>query len=214
MHSVPLMIDVLLADPQVLFRDGVARAIRQDPELRLVAEAEDGRTALIEIGRRSPAVAVVARELGTLDGDSVVAAVTRDGLATRVLIVDTAPGAGTWRLLGDGAAGVVSRRVSHDALRAAVHHAAQGGVVLCEEAQAAVAGEIRLRQVGDRPLLSPREQEILKLEAAGLSAPEIGRRLHLATSTVRSHHKHLLEKLEARDRAQLICHAMRRKLIE
>jgi two-component system nitrate/nitrite response regulator NarL len=208
------VIEVLLADAQPLFRDAVARVIRQDPELRLVAEAEDGRAALTEINRHAPAVAVVARDLGELDGDSVLAAVTRERLPTRVLMLDAAPGPETWSLLGDGAAGVISRRVSPDALRAAVHHAARGGVVLCEEAQAAVAGEIRIRQVGERPLLSPREQQILALEAEGLNAPEIARRLHVATSTVRTHHKHLLEKLEARDRAQLILHARRRKLIE
>jgi len=63
-------------------------------------------------------------------------------------------------------------------------------------------------------LLSPREQEVLYLVAEGLSAPQIAGRLQVATSTVRTHHKHLLAKLEAHDRAQLVRHAMRRKLLD
>jgi two-component system nitrate/nitrite response regulator NarL len=117
-------------------------------------------------------------------------------------------------LLGDGAAGVLSRRVTPDAIRAAVYRVARGGTALCEEAQAAVADEIRARRPDDRPLLSPREQQVLELVADGLSAPQIARRLHLATSTVRTHLKRLYDKLEASDRAQLVRYAMRRKLLD
>jgi two-component system nitrate/nitrite response regulator NarL len=208
------VIAVVLADAQPLFREAVARVIRQDPELQLVAEVADGRAALAAIAARAPAVALVARELAGLGGDGVLAAVVRDRLATRVVLLDAAPGPEAWALLGDGAAGVLSRRVTPDALRAAVHRVARGGTALCEEAQAAVAVEIRSRRAQERPLLSPREQQVLDLVADGLSAPQIGRRLHLATSTVRTHHKHLLDKLGAHDRAQLVRHAMRRKLLD
>ena len=214
MPSVAAVIVVILADGQPLFRDAVARVIRQDPELQLVAEAGDGRTAITEITRRAPAVAVVARDLGGIDGAGVLAAVTRDRLATRVLLLDGAPGPEAWKLLGDGAAGVLSRRVTPETLRKAVHRAARGDTVLCDEAQSAIGVEIRARRVGERPLLSPREQQVLYLVGDGLSAPEIARRLQLATSTVRTHHKRLLDKLDARDRAQLVRHAMRRRLLD
>jgi two-component system nitrate/nitrite response regulator NarL len=130
------------------------------------------------------------------------------------VLLDHAPDAQAWELIGDGAAGVLSRRVTPDALRAAIRRVASGQTALCEEAQTAVAGEIRGRSAAERPLLSPREQQVLELVADGLSAPQIGCRLQLATSTVRTHHKHLLVKLEARDRAQLVRQAMRRKLLD
>jgi two-component system, NarL family, nitrate/nitrite response regulator NarL len=208
------VIAVVIADAQPLFRDGLARVIRQDAELQLLAEATDGRAILASIRELGPRVALVARELSGLDGSGVLAAVAREGLATRMILLDPDPGPEAWDLLGDGAAGVLSRRVTPDALRAAVHRVADGGTVLCDEVQAVVATEIRGRRVGERPLLSPREQQILELIGDGLSAPQIGRRLHLATSTVRTHHKHLLAKLEAGDRAQLVRHAMRRKLLD
>jgi two-component system nitrate/nitrite response regulator NarL len=208
------VITVVIADAQCLFRDGLARVIHQDVGLLLLREAEDGRAVVASIRELAPDVALVARDLPGLDGDRVVAAVSRERLATRVVVLDATPGAHVWDLLGGGAAGVLSRRVTPDGLRAAVRHAAGGGTALCEEAQAAIGLEIRGRHQGARPLLSAREQEILELVGDGLSAPQIARRLHLAPSTVRTHHKHLLAKLEARDRAQLVRHAMRRKLLD
>jgi two-component system nitrate/nitrite response regulator NarL len=208
------VIDVLVADLQPLFRDALARVIRQDPELRLAGELGDGRAAVAAIRAHHPGVALVARELPELGGDGVLAAVVRERLSTRVVLLDPAPGPEAWALLGDGAAGVLSRRVTPDAVRAAVHRVARGGTALCEEAQAAVAGEIRARRPGERTLLSPREQEVLELLADGLSAPQIARRLQLAISTVRTHIRHLYNKLEVSDRGQLVRHAMRRNLVD
>lgn len=208
------MIAVLLADAQPLFRDAVARVVRQDPELRLVADVAAGRAALAAISDHQPDVALIACDLPDLAGERVLAAVVRDRLSTRVVLIVAEPGPDAWTLLGDGAAGVLSRRVSSEALRTAVHRIARGETVLCHDAQTAIATEVRARTAAGRTLLSPREQEVLNLVADGLSAPQIARRLQLATSTVRTHHKHLLAKLDAHDRAQLVRHAMRRKLLD
>lgn len=208
------MIDIVLADAQPLFRDAAARVVRQDPELRLVAEVADGRSAVAAIIEHDPDVIVVARELNELDGDAVLAAVVRDRRRVRVVLIDAQPGPAAWDLLGYGAAGVLSRRVTPDALRAAVHRVVRGETALCHEAQTAIAREVRARNARERSLLSPREQEVLYRVADGLSAPQIAARLQLAPSTVRTHLKHLMDKLEARDRAQLVLHAMRRGLLD
>jgi two-component system nitrate/nitrite response regulator NarL len=209
------MISVVIADTQPLFRDAVARVIRQDAGLQLAGELADGRAALAAIRRDAPAVAVIARDLAGLDGERVLAAVVRERLGTRVVVLlDGAPDTSTWSLLGDGAAGVLSRSVTADALRSAVHRVAGGGTALCEGAQAAVAGEIRVRRPRERALLSRREQEVLGLLADGLSAPLIARRLQLGVTTVRTHIAHLYDKLEVNDRGQLVREAMRRKLLD
>jgi two-component system nitrate/nitrite response regulator NarL len=209
------VIRLVLADAQPLFRDAVARVLRQDPEVQLLAEVAGGRAAVAAIAERRPDVALVAVDLPDLPGDRVLAAAVRAGSGTRVVLIDAVPGLDAWSLLGEGAAGVLSRRVSADALRTAVHRVARGQTALCHDAQTAVAGEVRARAAtSDRSLLSPREQQVLDLVADGLTAPQIARRLQLAPSTIRTHHKHLLAKLEARDRAQLVRHAMRRKLLD
>jgi two-component system nitrate/nitrite response regulator NarL len=204
------VIDVLVGDLQPLFLDGLARVIRQDSALRLIAEAADGRSALEAIRAHRPAVALLARDLGELSGDRVLNAIVRDGLPTRVVLFDAEP----WDALGEGAAGVLSRRASPDAVRSAVHRVARGGTALGDEAQTAVAREIRARRPREQPLLSPREHEVLELIADGLTAPAIARRLQLATTTIRTHIERIYDKLEVSDRGQLVRDAMRRGLIE
>jgi two-component system nitrate/nitrite response regulator NarL len=208
------MIAVVIADAQPLFRDGLARVIRQDVELRLLAEAADGRAVLASIRELAPRVALVARELPELDGSGVLAAVVRERLTARVVLLDPDPGPAALELLGDGAAGVLSRRVTPDVIRRSLHRVARGGIALCDEAQAAVATEARARRPRERPLLSPREQQVLELVGDGLSAPAIARSLQLGTSTVRTHIQHLYDKFEVNDRGQLVRAAMRRKLLD
>jgi two-component system nitrate/nitrite response regulator NarL len=205
------MIDVVVGDSEPMFLDGLVRVIRQDSELHLVAGVADGPAALAAIREHLPAVALLSQPLGA---ERILAAVVRDALPTRILLLDRAPADAVWDALGGGAAGVLSRRVSPDAIRAAVRTAAGGGTALCEDAQAAVAGEIRARRPHEEPLLSARERESLAHIAQGWTAPEIAAELQLAITTVRTHIQHLLDKLQARDRAQLIHHAMRRHLLD
>jgi two-component system nitrate/nitrite response regulator NarL len=207
------VIDVVIADPHPLFRDALARVMHQDPELRVAAEAGDGRAALAAIRRHEPAVAVLARELTDLDGDRLLLAVRRSHPSTRVLMLDADPGPGIWDLLGHGAAGILSRRVTADVIRRSVHRVARGGTALCDDVQAALATEVRARRPHEPSLLTPREQQVLELVAEGLSSPAIAQQLQLGTTTVRTHLGHLYDKLGVHDRAQLVREAMRRNLL-
>ncbi len=209
-----MVIDVVVSDWQPLARDGMARVIRQDSGMRLVAEAADADAALRAIRRHQPAVAVVAPDADDARCERLLAVVRREQLPTRVVVLTADPGTSAWDALGVGAAGVLSRRVTPDVVRGAVRDVASGGVALCGEAQDALAGEVRARRPSEGPLLSAREQEILELLADGLRAPAIARRLQIATATVRTHIQHLYEKLDAHDRGQLVRQAMRRNLLE
>ena len=208
------MIDVVVCDGHPLFLDGLVRVIRQDRDLRLVAETGDGRKALAAIRAHRPHVALVTEELGDLSVPRLLGALRRDGVPTRVVLFHADPRAVAWDALGHGAAGVLSRRASPDAVRSAVRAVVRGGAALCPEAQAALAAEIRVRRPHDGPALSPRELEVLRLIARGLSAPAIALRLQVATTTVRTHAQRLREKLDASDRAQLVYHAMRLNLLD
>ena len=208
-------VSVLVADAQPLYRDAVARAVRQDVALRLLAEAEDGRAALEQIRRLQPDVAVIELELPELAGRRVIDAVVRDGLPTRVVVLSALLGAeATFGAIGAGAAGYLSKSVTSEELCRAIRAAAEGDSRLDAAVQTVVAREIRLRHRDARPLISRRERDVLCLIAEGLSGPEIGRRLHLATSTVKTHTAHLFEKLHVNDRAAAVAAAMRRGLLE
>lgn len=208
-------IRVLTGDSQPLFRDAVARTIRQGTAFELVGEVADGRAALDAIIALQPDVAVLDLPLPTLDGDRVLRAVTRDGLPTRILFLCTGPSPDrAYRALEDGAAGLLTKHASAEQLCEAIRAAARGEVVLAHEVVGGVAHEIRLRAGSGRVRLTERERAILRLIADGRSLPAIARDLHLALTTVKTHVSHLYEKLGVSERAAAVAEAMRRGLLE
>jgi two-component system, NarL family, nitrate/nitrite response regulator NarL len=208
-------IRVLTGDSQPLFRDAVARTIRQRAAFELVGEVADGRAALDAIIALRPDVAVLDLPLPTLDGDRVLRAVTRDGLPTRILFLCTGPSPDrAYRALEDGAAGLLTKHASADQLCEAIGAAARGEIVLAHEVVGGVAHEIRLRGSSGRIRLTERERAILRLIADGRSLPAIARDLHLALTTVKTHVSHLYEKLGVSERAAAVAEAMRRGLLE
>jgi two-component system, NarL family, nitrate/nitrite response regulator NarL len=206
---------VLAADSHPLYRDAIGRAIRERPDLELVAQARDGREALDAIGAQRPDVAVIERTLGKLTGEQILNAVGRDGLHTRVILIAAEPPPKVvYAAIAGGAAGYLTTDTDARQLCEAIAAVARGGTVLAPELHADLAGEIRLREPHNRPILSDRERDTLKLVAEGLSAPDIGRRLHLSTSTVKTHLEHLYDKLGVSERAAAVAEAMRRGLLE
>jgi two-component system nitrate/nitrite response regulator NarL len=205
----------VVAHRHPLYREGVARAIKLRPELELVAETRDGRQALASIEAERPDVALIDRALTELSAEQVLNAVGRDGLATRVVMIAADPEPElVYSAIANGAAGYLTKDADAGELCEAISAVARGRTVLAPQLQSGIAGEIRLRAVNDRPFLSDREREILKLVAAGLSAPAIGRRIHLSPATVKTHLQHLYEKLGVSERAAAVAVAMRRGLVE
>jgi two-component system, NarL family, nitrate/nitrite response regulator NarL len=206
---------VLIAEEHPLYREGVVRAIKQRPELELVAEAVDGGQALGLIRELLPDVAVLDVKLPELDGLQVANAVTRDGLGTRVLMLSAfLDRQVVFQAVAAGAAGYLSKDADRLEITDAIVAVHRGDTVLASEVQAGVAAEVRSRWRPDVPSLSERERQVLEMIAEGMSAPEIGRRLYLSTATVKSHLQSLYEKLSVSDRAAAVAVAMRRGLLE
>jgi two-component system nitrate/nitrite response regulator NarL len=205
---------VLVADDHPLYREAVVRAVRSRPEFELVGEAADGREALDAIRSDHPDVAVLDVEMPSLRGIDVVEALRRDGVATRVVLLSAHLESDTvYEAVAGGVAAYLSKSAPGDRICDAIAAVARGEVILPAEVQAGLAAEIRLRSEPGRPALSPREQEVLGLIAAGMSAPAAARELHLSTATVKSHLKTLYEKLGVSDRAAAVAHALRTGLI-
>jgi two-component system nitrate/nitrite response regulator NarL len=207
---------VLVADDHPLFREGIARAVRERPDLELVAEVGDGSAALEAIRDSSPAVAVVDLRLPGLDGIGIANAVSRDRLPTRVLLLSafTEPRL-VYEAMAAGAAGFFSKDADREDVLDAIAAAARGESRVDPSLQGGLFDELRQRTAdSERPLLTARESEIVRLMAEGLSAPAIGKRLFLAATTVKSHQAHIYEKLGVSDRAAAVAEAMRRGLLE
>ena len=139
----------------------------------------------------------------------------RDGVEARVVFVsayfdsDVVYGA-----LGSGASGYLSKDSTGDEICDAIVAAAQGRTTLGTDVQAAVAQEIRRRSGDHERLLTPREDEILRMTADGMSAPDIARELHLGATTVKTHLQRVYEKLGVSDRAAAVAEAMRRGVLD
>jgi two-component system nitrate/nitrite response regulator NarL len=213
--AAPPRVTVVAADPHPLYREAVVQAVRRRPEFELVGEEADGAAALDVIERLRPRVAVVDVALPGLDGHRLLRAVARDRLPTRVVFLsaDASPSS-VYRAIAGGAAGYLTKRADGRQVCDAIGAVARGDAVFAGEVHAGIAGEIRVRSAEERPLLSQRETEILKLVAAGRSAPEIARSLHLGTATVKSHLASAYAKLDVAERAAAVAEAMRRGLLE
>jgi two-component system nitrate/nitrite response regulator NarL len=211
----PQRVRVYVADDHPVFRDGIAGAIARRPEFELVGSSCDGRDALREIGEQRPDVVVLDVRMPGLGGLEVLGALERDGVGARVLLLSAfTESEVVYAAVAAGAAGYLTKSSTRERICDAIAAVARGETVLADEVQAGIAGAIRVRERGARPVLSAREQEILTLIAGGDGTPAIGRTLHLSQSTVKTHMAHLYEKLGVSDRAAAVAVGMRLGLLE
>jgi two-component system nitrate/nitrite response regulator NarL len=198
-----------------VFQEAVARAIDAREDLDLIGAARDGRVALAEIRERCPDVALLDRALPGLDGVELVRAIADDDLPTKVVMLSADNSSGlVYDVVRLGVAGFLTKAATLDQICDTIHAVARGETVLAAEIQSGLVTELREREHHQRPVLTERESQVLALIAQGLSGPEIGERLYISSSTVKTHVKSVLEKLGAPDRAAAVAEAMRRGLID
>jgi two-component system, NarL family, nitrate/nitrite response regulator NarL len=206
---------VIVADDHPIYREGIVRALSASGRIEILAEFENGSSALAAVRELDPDVALLDYKLPGLDGIAVAGAIAREGLRTRVLLVSAFTDSGVvYQALESGVAGFLSKEAQRDEIVDAVLACARGDNVVPPEIAAGLVSEIRLRRQDDRPVLTAREQEILRLISDGKSLPEIAGELFLGLTTVKTHVQHLYEKLGVSDRAAAVASAMRRGLLE
>jgi two-component system nitrate/nitrite response regulator NarL len=206
---------VVVADDHPLYRDGVVRILRARVEIEVLGEAEDGRRALECIRACRPDVAVLDLGLPDVDGLGVLETLKREGLPTRAVFLSARDDSRTvYRAISFGADAYLPKSSTAAEIVDVVLAVARGETVISPSLQFGLAWEIRLRRpTDDRPILSTRELEVLRLAADGLSAVEIGQRLHLSKTTVRTHLQHVYEKLGVGDRTAAVAQALRSGLL-
>jgi two-component system, NarL family, nitrate/nitrite response regulator NarL len=206
---------VLVADDHPMYREGVVSVLRRRAEIDSVAEAGTGREALEALGRIQPDVALLDIQMADLDGVQVARVISRDALPTRTLFLSAYYDQEiVYKALAAGAAGYLSKDARGNEIADAVVAVARGETVLGRDIQAAVARRIRQTAEQAGPSLSAREREVLGFVSAGLSSPDIARRLNLSPTTVKTHLQRIYEKLGVADRAAAVAEAMRRQLLE
>jgi two-component system, NarL family, nitrate/nitrite response regulator NarL len=208
-------VTVLIVDDHAFFRDGLSRGLTRSGQITVVAEAGNGRDGLEAIRRERPTVAVVDYQMPDMDGIALLHAVTREQLATRVVLLSAfTDSAVVFRALEEGAAGYLSKDADRQDIVDAVLRVARGDTVVPAQLTAGLAGEIRLRAQSQAPALSERERQVLQAFARGLSIPQTAAELYIEPSTVKTHTQRLYDKLGVSDRAAAVAEAMRRGLLE
>jgi two-component system nitrate/nitrite response regulator NarL len=208
-------VSVYVGEDHPIYLEGLVRALRQRPEFDVLGSSTDGRQALEEIRRLAPDVAILDENMPGLLGNEVMQAISRDRLATRVVMLSASvDSAVVFRAVANGVSAYLTKDSDRATICDAVAAVARGQTVLAPQVQAGLAGEVRLREHESRPALSQREHEILERTADGLSAPDIARDLQISTATVKTHLRNIYEKLGVSERAAAVAEAMRRGLLE
>ena len=206
------MISVLLVDDHPVVRAGIRGMLDGEPDLAVVGEAGSGAEALTAVAALSPRVVLMDLRLPGLDGATATSRILATAPGTRVVVLTTYDtDRDILRAVEAGAAGYLLKDVSRADLLAAVRAAAGGETVLAP----AVAGRLisRLRRPAG-PALSPREIEVLRLVARGLSNGEIGQALFIGEATVKTHLLRAFAKLGVSDRTAAVTRALAAGLLD
>ena len=205
---------VLVADDHAVLRDGLKALVNVQPDMTVVGEAHDGRTAHERAKELLPDVLLMDISMPELNGVQATELIRHECPAIKVLVLTAYKDKGYLdQLLKVGASGYVLKLSAADELIGAIRHVAAGGIYLDPQMTDRVTegylrsrflkGELRQRE------LTEREEEVLRLIAQGYSNKEICGQLGIAVKTVESHKAKLMQKLELKNRTEIVRYALR-----
>jgi DNA-binding NarL/FixJ family response regulator len=214
-----MTIRVLVADDQSMVRAGFRLLLRNEEDIDVVAEADNGAEAVEKTERFRPDVVLMDIRMPTLDGLEATRRILAADDRVRVLILTTFDlDEYIYEALQAGASGFVLKDDPPEQLLAAIRTVAAGDALLSPSVTRRV-----IRQFTKLPSplpptgfdeLTTREQDVLRLLTRGLSNAEIGAQLFIGETTVKTHVTRILQKLGLRDRAQAIVFAYRTGLAD
>jgi len=203
-------IRVLIADDQSLVRAGFRLVLEHEPDIEVVGEAADGEQAVHGAARLGPDVVLMDIRMPHLDGIAATRRIAQRGRA-RVLVLTTYDlDEYVFDALQAGASGFLLKDTPPEQLAAGIRHVAAGDALLAPSVTRRLIEEFARTGPPRRPApagldeLTPRELEVLRLVARGLSNAEIAEALVLGDTTVKTHVTHVLAKLGLRDRVQAV----------
>jgi DNA-binding NarL/FixJ family response regulator len=208
-----MSIRVLLVDDQALIRAGFRMILEAEEDLEVVGECADGTQAIDSVKRFSPDVVLMDIRMPEMDGIEATRRIVggdRDA-AVKVLMLTTFDlDEYVYDALRAGASGFLLKDVPADQLVDGIRLVAQGDALLAPSVTRRLIQEFSRssRGRGERPAgldeLTPREVEVFKLLARGMSNAEIAAELIVSETTVKTHVARILMKLEVRDRVQAV----------
>ena len=213
-----LPVRIILADDHALVRQGTRRILEEHPDLMVVGEAENGEQALELVKRLNPDVAILDIRMPGLSSVGIVSEINQSSLQTKILILSAFDDDEyILALMEAGVSGYLLKTAQGDELVAAVRGVAQGKNILHPDIAMKVARLwARRRTVSGHAVsgqLSPREMEVLRFAAKGLSAKAIAADLNISVRTVNGHFYSIFNKLGVSSRIEAVLYALSRHLV-
>lgn len=210
-----MSIRLMLVDDHRMLREALRGILEKTGDITMVAEADDGPTALALAREFTPDVVIMDIGLAGMSGIETTRRLLADNPGAKVLCLSTfADRRMVMQMIEAGARGYVVKSAGSEELLRGIRAVAQGGTYLYAEAAEAIADSLRKNSLqGTRSqILGRREREVLQLLASGKTSIQIGATLGIATGTVEVHRRNIMRKLDLHNVAELTRYAIREGL--
>ena len=200
---------ILLIDDHPLLRQGIRQLIDMEPDMQVAGEASNARDGIEKAVELEPDLILLDLNMPEMDGIEALTVLRARGVASRIVIFTVSDHEDdVVSALRAGADGYLLKDMEPEDMIAQLQQAAVGKMVISDRLTTLLAQALRSQkpQQSSRPdfdSLTPREKDILRLIAEGLSNKMIGRKLDISDGTVKVHVKHLLKKLNLRSRVEV-----------
>jgi DNA-binding NarL/FixJ family response regulator len=209
MGANPKLIRVLTVDDHPLLRDGIAALLNAESDMKLVAEASNGREAVEKFRLHRPDVTLMDIQMPDVNGVEAISLIQAEFSGARIIVLTTYSGdAQVVAALRAGARAYILKGHVHRELLETIRAVHAGQKRIPPE----IAAELAQHVADDD--LTPREIDVLRLIAAGNANKQIADQLSIGEATVKSHVTNILSKLGANDRAHAVTIGLKRGIIE
>ena len=207
-------IRIVVVDDHALFRRGLVGLLSEMEDFQVVGEAADGKDALTVITDQRPDVVLLDVNMPGMSGVETLSAMRKANNEAQVLMLTISQHEED--LIGSiraGASGYLLKNAEPETLRQMILQVAAGKSVLAPEVTTQVFRLVRSGQVGSSGVLSEREIEVLRILAQGFTTAQTASELVISENTVKTHIRHILNKLEVGNRAEAVAKATQLGLI-
>jgi two-component system nitrate/nitrite response regulator NarL len=204
-NQTPKTITLIIIDDHAMVREGLARCMEREDDLKIVGQFSSSSAALTELQSLAPDIVLLDVDLGPERGMDFVLGAARIGFSGRILVVTAgASDQQAVQLIQAGVAGILHKHNTAEALCNTIRQVARGEVCLEKNYLASVFRSLDRSRPASGPRLTDRDRTVLRFILQGLTNREIADRLEVSEAAVKGSLRQLFGKLQVRTRAQLV----------